>query len=112
MPISPAPPSGRKISSSGLNSANRPGSPAAAMDLEQASHGDLRLNFLDDVGRALEDRREPAGRDDLHRRPELRLDAPDDAFDQADIAPEHAGMHAGDGVGADHAVRPAHDDAR
>ncbi len=47
-------------------------------------------------------RRQSAGRDGAHGFAEFALDAGDDAFDEADIAPEDAGLHAGDGARADH----------
>src|SRR2546422_29039 len=85
---------------------------AALEDLDQAARRDIRRVLVDDAGRSFEYGCETASGNDLHRTAELSLDARHDALDQANIAPEDAGMHAGHGVGADHLLGLLYHDAR
>src|SRR5260370_25456986 len=73
---------------------------AALEDLDQAARRDVGNGLIDNLGRPLEHGCKATGGNDSHRAPELGLDARHDALNQADIAPEDAGMHAGHRVGA------------
>src|SRR5215471_7641240 len=108
MPISPAPPRGRKTSSWELGvSAIRAINVSTPLSLRDRSrfsvlgiarvdqheplHGEIGVDMVDHGNLALEDGGKAAGGDHGHRLAELCLDAGDQALDQADIAPIHAG---------------------
>jgi hypothetical protein len=69
--------------------------------------------MVDGVCRAFEEGEDAAGGDNGQVTAAFILDAFDQALDEADVAPEDARLHGGDGVGADHAVafRPLDGDA-
>ena len=129
MPISPVPPRGRKASSpvsesilkvsfryscsinrvlsrgnvgAGLRSANirRP---------SRVKSGSMCSIIRVPLG---EQRGQSAGGDDLHGAAEFSSYPGQQALDQADIPPVHAGLHGRDGGPADHRLRPADADAR
>src|SRR3546814_2328499 len=102
-PISPDPPSGRKISSSpGTMICKLLAGGIAPMDQRQPLDCEIAIDMIEDGGVLFEQKREASGGDDLGGPPHFRADAADQPFDQADIAPIDAAVHRVHRGAADH----------
>src|ERR1700704_1527971 len=97
MPISPAPPKGRKTRSALNGSLLR----IAGVNANEASDCQVWVQMVDNRDLLMEQRRQAAGCDHRHGLSIFRLDARNQSFDQPDITPIKPGLHRGDGVLAD-----------
>ena len=70
------------------------------VDKDEAMHGQIVLDGMKEFGSLREKAGKTAGCDDFHGSVTLAPHFAHDAFHQPDIAPIHAGLHAG------HRIRP------